>query len=179
MSLRLVEKEAAPEAVRRVYESLENAGRPIGNIHKTLANKPELLRSFLQLYGVVMGEGALPLKMKELAYLRTTFLNGCANCARTHTAGGKAKGVTDEQIAALKEPGGRRRDDLFDAAERALLRYVDLLTSYPSTMDVQDLAALEEHFSPEQILEIAATVAMANWTNRINEGLRIPAPAAK
>jgi uncharacterized peroxidase-related enzyme len=177
MQIPLIQKDAAPDVVRRVYEGLENAGRPVGNIHKALANKPDILRGFLQLYGAVMAEGTIPARLKELLYLRATFLNGCANCARTHTANARAQGVSVDAIEVLKDPGGRRRADLFSDEERAALRYVDLLTSYPSNLDNVDLDTLGAHFSEEQAVEVVATIAMANWTNRINEGLRVPGPA--
>ena len=78
MRISLVEKETAPDTVRRVYEGLEHAGRPVGNFYKVLAHKPDALRSFLQLFNAVMADGTLPLKLKELAYLRTSIINGCA-----------------------------------------------------------------------------------------------------
>lgn len=80
--------------------------------------------------------------------------------------------MTDEQIAALKEPGGRRT--LFSPEEQAVLRFTDLLTSYPGTIDETDIEALAVHFSQEQIVELVLTIATANLTNRINEGLRTP-----
>jgi alkylhydroperoxidase family enzyme len=50
----------------------------VGNFFKVLAHKPEVLRSFLQLFNAVMTEGALSVKLKELAYLRVSIINGCA-----------------------------------------------------------------------------------------------------
>ena len=82
--------------------------------------------------------------------------------------------MTEEQIAALKEPGGRRREDVFSAEERALLRFTDLLTSYPGSMDPSDLDALGAHFTEEQIVELVLVIATANWTNRVNDGLQTP-----
>jgi len=55
-----------------------------------------------------------------------------------------------------------------------VLRFTDLLTSYPGNLEPTDLDALGTFFSPEQIVELAATIATANWTNRINEGLQTP-----
>ena len=43
------------------------------------------------------------------------------------------------QIMALKEPGGRRHGDVFSADEQAILRFTDLLTSYPGNVDDEDL----------------------------------------
>ena len=82
--------------------------------------------------------------------------------------------MTDEQIAALKEPGGRRREEVFTAEERAILRFTDLLRSYPGNIDPSDLDALGEHFNEEQIVELVFVIATANWTNRVNDGLQTP-----
>jgi alkylhydroperoxidase family enzyme len=78
MQIDLIERDAAPDQVRRIYDGLEHAGRPVGNLHKALAHKPAVLRTYLQLSSAVMAEGALPLRLKELAYLRASILNGCA-----------------------------------------------------------------------------------------------------
>ena len=84
--------------------------------------------------------------------------------------------MSAEQIAALKEPGGRRNSTLFDPSERALLRFTDLLTSHPGNIDDVDIDALKEHFDEGQIVELVLTIATANWTNRVNDGLRTPMP---
>lgn len=87
--------------------------------------------------------------------------------------------MTDDQIAALKEPGGKRRQDVFSAEERAILRFTDLLTSYPGNVDQSDLDALGALFTEAQIIELAMTVATANWTNRVNDGLQTPIPMTR
>ena len=54
------------------------------------------------------------------------------------------------------------------------MRYTDLLTSRPENIEQGDLDALSTQFSEEQIIELALVVATANWTTRINDGLRVP-----
>lgn len=54
------------------------------------------------------------------------------------------------------------------------MRYTDLLCSYPGNIEQSDLDALGEHFSQEQVIELALTIATANWTNRVNDGLQVP-----
>ena len=83
--------------------------------------------------------------------------------------------MTDAQIAALNAPGGRG-DEAFSDAERAVLRFTDLLTSWPGNVAPEDLDALGEHFSEEQVVELVLVVATANWTNRVNDGLQTPVP---
>lgn len=81
--------------------------------------------------------------------------------------------MTEEPIAALREPGGRRQNT-FTEVERAVLRYTDLLTTRPENIDSADLTDLGRHLNPEQIVELVLIVATANWTNRVNDGLHTP-----
>ena len=55
-----------------------------------------------------------------------------------------------------------------------MLRYTDLLTSYPGNVDQADLDALAEHFNQDQLVELAMVIATANWTNRVNDALQVP-----
>jgi len=48
------------------------------------------------------------------------------------------------------------------------------LTSYPGNVQPADLDALGNYFTEEQVVELVATIATANWTNRINDGLQTP-----
>ncbi len=64
---------------------------------------------------------------------------------------------------------------MFDAGERAILRFTDLLTTRPGNVEDGDLDALAAHFDEGQIVELVLTVTAANMTNRLNEGLRTPA----
>jgi len=77
MRIKPVEKEQASDLVRRIYESLEQRSGRVSPFYKILANKPDVLRAFLQLDGAVWAEGALSPKLKDLAYLRVSIRNGC------------------------------------------------------------------------------------------------------
>ena len=77
MRISLVEKDQAPEVVKRIYEVLEQRSGNVAPYFKVLAHKPEVLRAFNQLHAAVLAEGALSPKLKELAYLRASILDGC------------------------------------------------------------------------------------------------------
>jgi len=57
-----------------------------------------------------------------------------------------------------------------------VLRFTDLLTSWPGNVAQEDIDALGEHFGEEQVVELVLVVATANWTNRVNDGLQTPLP---
>lgn len=81
--------------------------------------------------------------------------------------------MTDEQIQALKEPGGSSRN-VFSEEERAAIQFAETLTAWPASVQQSDLDGLGKFYNAEQIAELVLTVATANLTNRVNDGLRTP-----
>lgn len=78
MRIQPIEKEQASEAVRSVYEEIERRAGRVSTFYKMLGHRPEVLRTFAAFYQALWAPGALPPKLKELAYLRTSILNSCA-----------------------------------------------------------------------------------------------------
>ncbi len=176
MRIQPVERDDAPEMVQRIYDALAQRAGGVSDFTKMLARKPDVLRAFNQLFAAVMAEDTLTRRLKELAFLRVSILNGCAYCVHSHTASGKRRGLTDAQIAALKEPGAITHGDMFSPEERAILRFTDLLRSYPGNVTPEDLDALAVYLNEEQIIELVLTVATASWTNIFNDGVLTPVP---
>ena len=77
MRITPVEPDQAPDLVRRIYDSLSKGSGRVSPFYKMLGHKPDVLRAFSQLYAAVFAEGALPPRLKELAYLRASIRNGC------------------------------------------------------------------------------------------------------
>jgi AhpD family alkylhydroperoxidase len=48
-----------------------------------------------------MGNGALDPLTKELIYVAVSITNNCGYCIASHSAGARAKGMTDEQFGEL------------------------------------------------------------------------------
>ena len=63
---------------------------------------------------------------------------------------------------------------MFTPDQQAAIHFSERLTGYPGGVDEHDLDALGKHFDQEQIVELVATIATANLTNRINEGVKTP-----
>ena len=57
---------------------MEKAFGRMPNIFGIMARRPAALKAFLPLYNSVVGEGTVEGKYKELAYLKTSHVNGCA-----------------------------------------------------------------------------------------------------
>ena len=78
MKIMPLEKQQISGPVGAIYDELEQKSGKVINFFKVLAYKPEILKSFMEFYQQVWREGKVPVATKELAYLRTSILNGCA-----------------------------------------------------------------------------------------------------
>jgi uncharacterized peroxidase-related enzyme len=147
--------------------SLEAKAKQPNPFFRAMANRPEVLKSFVPLYGAVMGPGSVERRIKVLVYLVTSYANQCAFCIAANLPSAKKVGMTDEQVSAIQN----QREEGFSDAERATIRYARELTRHARAGAERD--ALSQFFNDEQIVEITLVVAMANFTNRFNNGLAI------
>ena len=139
-------------------------GKP-NHFFRTMANRPEVLKAFVPLYGSILGQGSVDRRTKELVYLAVSFANECAYCSAAHKASGAKAGLTEDEISKVR----LEQDNDFPPAEKAAIQYARELTRTADGRDTRD--GLDEHYSSEQVVEITLIAAMANFTNRFNNGL--------
>ncbi|HLC41774.1 MAG TPA: carboxymuconolactone decarboxylase family protein [Methylomirabilota bacterium] len=72
-----IPREKAPDDLKTVYDDLTKTFGLVPNIFAVMAHRPGALKAFLPLYAAVMRGGTVEAKHKELAYLKTSLLNGC------------------------------------------------------------------------------------------------------
>ena len=144
---------------------LEKRSNRANHFFRTMANRPEVLKHFVPFYGSIMGPGSVDRRTKELVYLTVSYANKCAYCTAAHTASGRKAGVTEDEMRGLQAG----QDGGFGAPERAAIQYARELTRTADAAQTRD--ALHEHYNDEQIVEITLIAALANLTNRFNNGL--------
>jgi uncharacterized peroxidase-related enzyme len=166
-----VPREKAPAELGPVYDGLSKRAGRVPDFYGVMAHHPAAVKNFLPLYASIMHEGTLEARYKELAYLKTSHLNGCEYCSRAHTPAAKRAGITAEQFGELTF---YERSPLFDEKDKAVLLYTERMTRAAGA-GLRDAAVgeLKRHFSEHQIVELALVICMANFTNRFNNGLRI------
>ena len=98
-----IEYEEASEEVKSVYDDImaTRGSDWVNNFWKALATQPDLLRRTWQGVKSVMTEGALDSLTKEMIYIAVSATNSCNYCTNSHTAGARAKGMTDEMFAEV------------------------------------------------------------------------------
>jgi alkylhydroperoxidase family enzyme len=73
-------------------------------------------------------------------------------------------GLSDDEITAIREG----HIEAFSAADAALLRMADAMADTPSNVSDELYRELRQHFSEEQLIELAATAAFENFRARNN-----------
>ncbi len=73
-------------------------------------------------------------------------------------------GLSDQEIAAIREGTFEN----FAAPELVLLRMADAMADTPSNISDELYAELRQHFSEEQLIELAASAARENFRARFN-----------
>jgi uncharacterized peroxidase-related enzyme len=155
----------AEPAQNEFLADLEKRSNRPNHFFRTMANRPEVLKHFVPFYGSIMGPGSVDRRTKELVYLTVSYTNKCAYCTAAHVASGRKAGVTEDEMRALQA----EQDSGFSAPERAAIEYARELTHTADAAQTRD--ALSGHYNDEQIVEITLIAALANFTNRFNNGL--------
>lgn len=140
----------------------------------TLGYRPDILQATLALWGAIMGRGALAPELKYMAGYLASMSAGCRYCS-AHTATNAAK--SSSMPGKFDAIWDYENSPLFDAAERAALRFAQLAGMSPSGVDDSDMAELRRHFDEAETVELLAVVGLYGFFNRWNDSLATPLEA--
>jgi alkylhydroperoxidase family enzyme len=152
--------EATPE-VRKIYQQVFGDRDPVaqpgtatgspGDYWTTLALVPDILKmSSDVLFALLQPGRKLEARYRELAILRTALVGDCRFEYSQHLKLSRAVGIADQKLKAIK---GWTTSDKFDEVERAVMAATDELIGRNMIEDAT-FAALQRHFSDEQIVEL-------------------------
>ena len=143
----------------------------------SLCHWPELLQSLSGLVKTILQSGQVDPALKRLIGIISSHTQGCTYCTAHAGYGANQLGVDAEKIAAVFE---FETSPLFSAAERAALRVAWHGALQPSAVTDDDIAALTQHFSQPEIVEIVAVLSLYGFLNRWNSTLdtELEAPPA-
>jgi uncharacterized peroxidase-related enzyme len=161
----------AGEKVKTVFEGMEKKIGAVPNVFRAMAHSPEMLEAFLAL-NATLPKTRLDGKLRELAYIKTSELNGCDYCRHHHRALGKKAGLNDRQVA---ETADFEESDAYDDLQRDAMRYAEQATRHIH-VDDSLFARLKRSLGERELVELAMTVGIANFTNRVTETLRMELP---
>ncbi len=135
----------------------------------TMQRRPEIAKAFTQLNRAVMDNGGrVTSEQKRLIGHLASASAGCRYCEAHTVLAAKRFGASDERLAALWD---FRSSDRFSSAEKAAFEFALAASSVPNAVDAAIGAALHEHWSDEEIVEILGVVALFGYLNRWNDSM--------
>ena len=130
------------------------------------AAAPQLMKQWMA--ASLAAEKSLEPNLIELVKIRSSILNGCANCINMHTAEARAKGETEQRIYLLS---AWHEAPVYSDRERAALAWTDALTGIAQGHTQRAAKdALEAQFTPEEQVNLTVMINIINGWNRIAVG---------
>lgn len=130
---------------------------------------------YKSLYAVsqAAAQSSLGRPLVELVQTRVSQINGCAYCLDMHARELRKGGESWKRLNVLC---AWRETTLFTPKEQAALAWAESLTRLPDGYDDRhaEYAALQAHFTEQEIVELTWAVAAINAWNRMAIGMHQP-----
>jgi uncharacterized peroxidase-related enzyme len=168
--IRAITYEHAEPVTREIYDRYQKERGNIPNMFRTVAYRPEILRTMIAHFRAVMETGTVGIKLKELVAVRTSQINHCEYCVASHSYIAQRFGWTEEQLADLCN--FRARTD-FNPREKAALELAERETLDSQNIDDEFWSRLREHFDEGEIIELVAAIGLFNYFTRFNNALKL------
>ncbi len=120
------------------------------------AHCPEQALGLMGFGGALKRNRSLPERLVELVRLRVAFFNQCRSCMAIRYSDAVADGVTEGLVCSLERP---QEAENLTAAEKAAIRYGELMATDHLAIDDAMYDELRRHFTEAQIVELGMTVA--------------------
>jgi AhpD family alkylhydroperoxidase len=152
--IRKLEPEDWPEELQQLARPSQATALEQG-LMRFFAHRPELAKGLMMFAGALKTERLLPDRLIELVRLRVAFFNQCRSCMAIRYTDAVDAGMTEETVCSLERPA--EAQDLSDA-EKAAIRYGELLAADHLAIDDEVYEELHRHFSEEQVVELGMHV---------------------
>jgi len=156
-------------------EALGHFTRTLGfvpNSLLTMQRVPAIAMAVIQLNRAVFAaDGQVDLGLKRLVAHVASTASGCQYCKAHTTVSATRHGVSDQKMAAIYDYA---TSPLYSPAERVALDFAMEAASVPNAVTDASYAALAEHWTETQIVELLGVVCMFGVFNRWNDSMATP-----
>ena len=157
-----------------IYDRYMRQRGNVPNMFRTVAHRPEIFQTMIAHFEAVLHTGTLPLKLKELAIVRTSQLNQCSYCLASHSRICRNLGWSDDQLIHLADYA--QRDD-FTHAEKVALQLAEWMTRNQGPLTERQWQQVRDVYSEGEVVELMAAIGLFNYFNRFNNLLDMEATA--
>lgn len=167
---------AKPQPLENVPPQFESAAAHlkaalgfVPNSLLTLLRKPQLAKAVMPSFAYLSGDDcSIDRQFRPLIAYMASLGAGCRYCQAHNSHAALLGGVPEEKVAELWRYD---ESELFDARERAALSFAFAAGQQPNGVGQQHFEDMAEHFSEEEILDIAGIVSIFGFLNRWNDSM--------
>jgi len=135
---------------------------------------PRHVQAFLTM-SAAAEKGTIEPALLELVKMRSSQINGCANCLNMHSAQARKAGETEQRLYLLN---AWEEAPCYSDRERAALAWTDHLTEIAGKRAPEAVyAALAEQFTPEEQVQLTMMINVINGWNRLAVGFNLFDPS--
>jgi uncharacterized peroxidase-related enzyme len=170
--LRVPEEQTLPDDIQALFEQMRHKPGFVPNVYRAYALRPNQLRGFIALYDAIMtDDSGLTKAEREMIAVAVSAQNHCFYCLVAHGAVLRVR--SKDEVQADTIAANYRAADL-TPRQRAMLDFAVKITNDSDTCGDADIAGLRAHgFSDEDIMDIAQTAALFNYSNRVASALEL------
>ncbi len=167
--LRYIEEREKTDEVRELVASAERTGAPDPRVVGIMARHPSAGLGWVRYWNALLYEGLLPHALKEMCRIYISMGHECGYCSTVRSKVAQEEGLGEDKVMALPD---FETSGLFDARERAALRYAKLFQQGDHSSDgVYD--DLKRHFSEEEIIELGQVCAQTDGVGKFVKSLDV------
>ena len=169
--LPMVEVEGnVPDETRSMFDKFITQRGRVPNLFRIAALRPPIAQTLAAHLDAVMGPGEVSGLLKELIACRVSQITSTPYCLASHGKLAKKQGGTDAQLASLAEHDFSG----FEPGWSAAFQYASEVAAPGGYVNDATFAALAEHWTAPQIVEITAVATAFSLFNRFADALNIP-----
>jgi AhpD family alkylhydroperoxidase len=136
------------------------------NANELFAAAPDLMKKWMGTS--LAAASSLEASLIRLVEIRSSQINGCANCINLHTQEARAQGESEQRIYLLS---AWREAPCYSERERAALGWTEALTRLSEGHALESAReALQEQFSEEEQVKLTVMINVINGWNRLAVG---------
>ena len=160
--IQLTDEHSSDPQIRSVFDEIQARAGRVPAAYRAFARHAHILQANWNRTKNILGQGNLPLELKEAIATRVSRVNGCHFCLHIHRGNLEKLGVDGARIDAI-EAGHSG-----DAALDAVLAFVATATRAPEQLTDADFTRLQTlGYSEPDILEMLTVMEMYTGYNKI------------
>jgi uncharacterized peroxidase-related enzyme len=145
---------------------------PLGTVPNsvlTMQRRPKIARAFTELNKAVMeNHGRVTAEQKRLIGFIASHAAGCRYCQAHTILAAERFGSSPERMSSIWE---YQDSPHFTAAEKAAFDFALAAASVPNAATPEIAAALKQHWTDDEIVEILGVIALFGYLNRWNDSM--------